>query len=360
MKRILILMMIMGTASAYPLLFGPAGMPAVWDDITTIDADSANVNHLVVNTTAELGESVTTDSAGTVSLNTNALNWGASTTGDQDGQIIFHESDDTWVLLLNDGIGVWDFDRAGNFTGNVGCTFINNSTNFSIGSEGQSAGNLLSDPNRSGPGTHFLGNNEADTTIIQASDFLKLDGDILTAGDAVTVGAWTRYLMISAGSATLGPTAPTWATHGTAGALAFDADAEVVHLTKEVPDDWDGVSDLSLDVYWTNEDGDNIADTETVIWLCSYRSIIWGTENIENGTAVSPSVTYTQSGAGADGDSHISDIVIDYDNGNQPVTAGDTIIMIFSRDMTNDTYGGDALVGQWEVEYTSVGLPNHN
>lgn len=183
-----------------------------------------------------------------------------------------------------------------------------------------------------------------------------------TAGDDIVIGAFTRFKNYLAGSANLGPTAPTWAVHGTAGCLAFDADAELAFLAIHVPGDWNGSSDLVLSIYWTNQDGTAIGDTETVIWLSTYRSIIWGggsAENIENGTAVSPSVTYTQSGAGVDGDTHSSAITIDYDHVDQTLAADDMLIMQLSRDMTTDTYGSDALVTHWCLEYTSVGLSAH-
>jgi hypothetical protein len=189
-----------------------------------------------------------------------------------------------------------------------------------------------------------------------------LDGTCtLPAGDAVVTGAWTRYLMVTAGSAGLGPTAPSWLAAGTtSGGLGFNADAEQAIIVQEIPNDWNGASDILLKVYWTNEPGDAVQDTETVEWNYIFRSIVYGTETISNGTAVALAETYTCATTDADGETYETTLTLDYDGANQPLTAGDVITGLFSRDVTTDTYSGEAIVVQWEIQYTSVGLPNHN
>lgn len=183
-----------------------------------------------------------------------------------------------------------------------------------------------------------------------------LDVDSIHTGK-FTIDTYTQYHCVEAGGASLGPTAPTWATNGTMGGLAFDADAEEAFLRFSVPDDWDGSSDMTLNTSWSSERGDDLADGETVVWLISYRSIVWGTEGIENGTLVADSVTYTQSGAGSSGQTIISSLVIDYDNTDQPLTVGDCILIKISRHVGSDTYSGDAIVAAWKLSYNSTGIP---
>lgn len=172
---------------------------------------------------------------------------------------------------------------------------------------------------------------------------------------SVTAPAFTHEIEIEAGAATKGPTAPVFVD--TAGdeyaGLAFDADAESTHIAIEVPACWDGVSDWTLEIYWTNENGVALANTETVKWDITWRSVIWGTEQVDNGTAVTGTITYTQSGAGNDGDTHKSTITIDYDHANQQLTVGDILAVHFDRDMTADTYASDAVVIEWHLEMTT-------
>jgi hypothetical protein len=166
-------------------------------------------------------------------------------------------------------------------------------------------------------------------------------------------------LSSSGGSTNFGATAPTWAENGSVAGLAFDLDAESVHLQPEVPNSWIGSTDLKLKIYWTNEAANAIADTETVIWQIVYRSLDFGAEGASNGTAVTASVTYTQSGAGADGDTHVSEITIDYNHANQPVSVGDVLEIHFSRLFTSDTYAKDAIVCKFELEFDANGISDH-
>lgn len=191
---------------------------------------------------------------------------------------------------------------------------------------------------------------------VNIGDSTYIDGALTTTGDVI-VGSYSRNICIEAGAATLGPTSPGWVENATTGGLAFDADAEVVHLRFAIPADWDGASDMKLYIYWTPERGDALGDTETVIFRTEYRSLLWGTEAVDNGTSVSDSTLYTQSGAGADGATFIDSLTIDYDNASQPLAAGDCLFYLFYRHMTTDTYAGDAVVVSWRLGYNSIKIP---
>lgn len=179
-----------------------------------------------------------------------------------------------------------------------------------------------------------------------------------TLPGGVTVGAYTRSIDISSGQANVGAVAPTATTIATFRGLGFDADAEIAFLDIEVPEDWDGASDMTLKIYYMTTDGDAVQNGETIKLDVDYRSIAEG-EAVDNGTVVSITDTYTASGNQTDKELFEQTITIDYDNGNQPLTAGDVVSFLFNRDVTTDTYTGAVIVIRWEVDYTSIGLPVH-
>ena len=147
-------------------------------------------------------------------------------------------------------------------------------------------------------------------------------------------------------------TPPTPVGLGLAWGLIFDADGETAVLMTKIPSDWDGASDLTFTIVWTTKNGVVIANTETVIWKISWRSRALG-EIVNDGTAVSQQVTYTQSGAGTHLKIISSELTLDHDNTDQPISAGDCLFLQLSRDMTNDTYGDDAIVVGCSISYTS-------
>ena len=182
----------------------------------------------------------------------------------------------------------------------------------------------------------------------------------------IIVPSFTVDYVMTSGSASLGPTAPGYGDNGSCQGLAFDADAENVHLYFEVPDCYaDGASDdLVLNIYWCAESGVDPADTETVIFDITYRTVVWNTDDI-NGVSASTettgTVTYTQSGAGDADDSHISTITLDADDANNPINPGSTLAIHFDRDFGGDTYASDTIVAFWEIAVPQTALKcDHN
>jgi len=211
-------------------------------------------------------------------------------------------------------------------------------------------------PIKIGASSLIIGDEITATTNLVVEDTIK--GTLIYVDSLIINGGYTRSKVISASAAGVGVTAPTATITGTFYGLGFDADAETAYFKYEVQEDWDGSSDMVLKIYWSPTNGDVIANGETVKFDASYRSIAEG-EAIDNGTAVDITETYTQSGAGTDKEYIITEITIDYDNGNQPLTKGDIVGIVFNRDVTTDTYSGDAIVSQWEIDFTSVTLSVH-
>lgn len=181
----------------------------------------------------------------------------------------------------------------------------------------------------------------------------------LTGLDQQKFLTYTRHHDIPAGSVQLGPTAPSIDVTDTALCVAFDADAEQIGLVAEVPDEWTGLGDFTLDIDWHPEDGDQIQNGETVKWDISWRSIEYG-EAIDNGTVATGTVTYTEAGSpGIDKEYIDSEITIPFTGGNQPLEAGDNMMILFDRDVSGDSYSGDAIVCQWYFVYSANKLATH-
>ena len=173
---------------------------------------------------------------------------------------------------------------------------------------------------------------------------------------ANTAATYTRTLKIPATAARVGNTAPTEVTIVNTRGLGFDADGELAFIAVPIPQDWNGISDIILKTSFCGTAGDAIADGETVKFDISYNSVAEN-EAVDNGTEVTATVTYTQSGAGTDKQMIIINITIPYNDANQPITAGDALFIKFNRDVTTDTYSGMAIVQAWALQYTSNCVP---
>lgn len=142
-------------------------------------------------------------------------------------------------------------------------------------------------------------------------------------------------------------------------AQCFDADNEELRFLWQVPNGWDESSDWYIYLIWTNEGGDPLENGETVIWFLDWRSVDHASsETYDNGSEVSASDTYTESGnPGTDKDLHLNIITIDHDHGDQVIDVEDCLIGIVRRDMTNDTATEAACLLGAKLGYYSDKLP---
>lgn len=173
-----------------------------------------------------------------------------------------------------------------------------------------------------------------------------------------TFQPYTRHHDVPMGATTLGPTAPAVVKTGTAICLGFDADAEEVGISVEIPAEWDGASNMTFNIEWHAQSGDVIANGETVKWDAEWRSIADG-EAIDNGALASGTVTFTGGTSETDKETYKSSITIAYTGGNQPLTVNDWLVLRFDRDVGGDSYSGDAVVCKVELEYTANKLATH-
>ena len=176
------------------------------------------------------------------------------------------------------------------------------------------------------------------------------------AGAISFPAGYSRHIELQVGSAVVGSTAPSPTTVGTFRGLGFNADNEVANFIFDVPTDWDGVSDMTAHVHWYPTSGDAVANGETVKWDITYRSIAEG-EAVDNGTAVTASGTLTGGASETDKELYYTEIVLDYNHADQPLTAEDCVGIQFDRDVTTDTYSGAGIITMLHIQYNSIALP---
>lgn len=180
------------------------------------------------------------------------------------------------------------------------------------------------------------------------------DEDRLDFSMPIKVPSAERHIAIYIGATKKGSTPPTESTIGTVIVDVFNRNVEESFIAVEVPSDWDGVTDIKLEVHWLPVTA--MADTETVIWEISYR-VKTTNEAVDGGSVTSASTTYTQSGAGTAKERIDTTITIPYGDTDNPIVAGDIILIKFIRDFTNDTFAGDAGVIMWGIELNSNTIP---
>lgn len=174
--------------------------------------------------------------------------------------------------------------------------------------------------------------------------------------NTITVNTFSKHHDVTAGEIVLGVTAPTTDTIGIARGYGFDADAENIYFNVEVPTEWIGTSNFAIDVKWAPSTAP--ANAETVKLDIQWRSVAEG-EDIDGTAASTATATYTQSGAGTAGELIDTQILVAYDDATNPLVAGDTLYFIFNRDVSGDTYGGKAVVFDWDVSYDANTISTH-
>jgi len=176
----------------------------------------------------------------------------------------------------------------------------------------------------------------------------------------VTVEKYDVDYVIIGGSASIGPTAPTFTVNDSCAGPTFDADNESLKIFYEIPSCYaDGASDdLYFKIYFCGEDAQHPAQGEKIKFDISYRSIDWGAEDVDNGATVTGTATYTEADdPGDEGDSYELSITLDADHGDQPLNAGDVLAIHFDRDWSDGAnYPHDAIVSLFEVRVPQTSL----
>jgi hypothetical protein len=242
---------------------------------------------------------------------------------------------------------------------------LSNATKTVIFTEVEDLAYAFTVPAKSNPTIHIHSSDKVD-----ANDWIEFSFDqtngIIDVGqgnielkDPLQVPSYTVDQHVVAGSAVLGPSAPSRYVNGSVSGIGFASDGESAYIAWEVPDCWVGAENIALKVYWTNQSGDALLDTETVKWDFEYRVLAFGTDTTTTGTAATATSTYTQSGAGTDGDTHVNALTLVYNDANQPLVAGEVVTGRFDRDVAGDTYSGAGVVPLWEFSLSADGICDH-
>jgi len=184
------------------------------------------------------------------------------------------------------------------------------------------------------------------------------DEDYFLFGDDIVVPAYERHVQFPAMVTGTPANQPTEVDFGTASGLQFaSVGAEYAFFQFEVGDDWDGVSDMTIEIDWFPDSG-AMAGADTVKWDIEYRSIAPG-ETVTNGVSVTVSVT--DDGDYAQYVTEHTPFTLDYDHANQPLTKEDHVFVKVTRDtgVAND-FAGTVTITAFEVLYDSIRMPASN
>jgi|GEM_PF-1990401 len=272
-------------------------------------------------------------------------------------------------------VGQIQYDPAGsfmNFRVNAGTRMrIISNGNLGIGDNNTSPSAKLSVDGNAGAVDLLELINDTDGAVGDSSFVVNKLGAIATCTSITTAGAitgatltvtdFTQYISIASSQAGVGGTAPTPTTLETWRGLKFNANTELAFIEFEIPDDWNGTSDMALKIYGFPDAGDQVQNGEVIEFDAEYRSIAEG-EPYDNGTSVTISPTYTETASPAADKILIElEAAIDFDNGNQPLTKGDNVGFKILRDVTtSDTYTGDFTVIKFEISYTANSFSKHS
>lgn len=192
---------------------------------------------------------------------------------------------------------------------------------------------------------------------------------VQTGGPGVNAPQFVTYeraMVLSAASASVGVSAPTSESIVDSGGVVvgrgygFDSSAgEAITNARCVPGDWDGISNMTLTIIWTNENGDALTDTQDVDWYARYRTVAVG-EAFEAAAVTSVLGSYTQSDAGTDSENIHTDITLVYTDGTNPLVIGDCLAIEIQRNVggtETNSYDSNAVILRTALKLNSIRLP---
>ena len=208
-----------------------------------------------------------------------------------------------------------------------------------------------------GAGGVTLAGGDAVTDVMDAT----ITGDLDVAG-TLTLGSYTRHHDVDPGAlSVVGAGSPTLGCCGSLCGSGLDAANEILAEAVEIPSEWDGSSNMILHIHTIPTASDPFAAGEDVDLDFEWRSIDPTSEAGTTGMVAADTVTYTQSGAGAECEVNVFVLTIPYTGGNQPIVAGDDLGLRLWRDPVSEasSYSGAITIYKVELIYTAVGVATH-
>lgn len=193
--------------------------------------------------------------------------------------------------------------------------------------------------------TYIAANTDDPEDLVIAADqdiLLQADNQVVT--DTVIRGAtslYRRYYHTALASTNPGASGATWTAPGanSIGGWQLDAAGEVLYLNTDVHSDWDGATDLHLEVRFevnVNNTGGLVSDTvdlKAAIYYKGLTETVTKSQTVEVATVVGQSAQYKQFEA---------DFTIDWDYALNVVEVGDTIRVILN--LETDTSEVDNII----------------
>jgi hypothetical protein len=194
------------------------------------------------------------------------------------------------------------------------------------------------------------------TVTLSLPQSIATDSDVTF--NTVTVASYTRHIQIPVEASGTVANQAVGNTVGTAVGLQFASTPDkYAGFQWEVPDDWVGGEDITIELDWTPDSG-AMSGTDTVQWVLEYRSIAEG-ELLTQGSVAT--VTVTNDDDNAQYLSIHSPFTITYDHADQPLTKQDHVFFLLHRNtaVAND-FAGTVTVTAFEVVYNSNTIPKSN
>lgn len=171
-------------------------------------------------------------------------------------------------------------------------------------------------------------------------------------------GTYVRHVQVPADIPSNAASNPAVTTmNGVAQCLQFaSTGTEYAFFQWEVPDDWVGGANMTLEVDWAANSG-AMSGTDTVQWVVDYMSKAEG----EALSGTTTQATVTNSDDNAQYVAVHSPFTIVYNDANNPLVHEDHVYFRITRNtgVTND-FGGTVCVTAFELIYTSEGIPEGN
>jgi hypothetical protein len=171
----------------------------------------------------------------------------------------------------------------------------------------------------------------------------------------------TKYATLGmVGSAVLSSSAPSLNT--VVGGLAFAKNSSAIsYFNCRVPEDWDGASNLGLNLYWHSTAKLDDAVPEAIKWQAVWRKATPGNgalgQVMDHDTAVTVTTTLTANAEVAAKQVYNTQLSIVYNSTNQVIAKGDVVTFAISRaTVTNDAASDLVLLGA-DLQYTTKHLP---
>jgi hypothetical protein len=179
-----------------------------------------------------------------------------------------------------------------------------------------------------------------------------------SAVSSIPTGNYGKHESIQASSLATGPSIPALTEIGTLLAACHDDTGnEKSFFTRDVPGDWNGVTDPALHIHWVP--GSLIANGDTVVWSVDHVSYPAGTV-MNSGTPETETGTYTAAdGDGAQYNHLVTTITLSRVGTNQTI-AKDEMMALELSSTAGDTATEAACIAEVHFEFTANSLTGGN